>query len=187
MWQASCTCYNWRVRRVRVCPVKPSTQRSSRSLHTDRLISVNRGWSARRSRQHLSMCSQGFWVHAFFAYPNGPSDVLSHTQYEEQLRTADDEEPSHQQTRAQAVVLYYSSRMEAVSLRSLDAVMPHTHSYASGDHYANRHGGKVTMAWQILCCRRLQVRTTHPPNVPSIHRVTRTTTASVFVTPAGRA
>ncbi|GJE98003.1 SPO22 domain-containing protein [Phanerochaete sordida] len=33
--------------------------------------------------------------------------------YEEQLRTIDDAESSHQQTRAQAVVLYHSSRMEA--------------------------------------------------------------------------
>ena len=128
-----------------------------------------------------------FLVHAFFAWPGLPSDVFSHTQYEEQLRTADDEEPLHQQTRAQAVVLYYSSRMEAVSLHSLDAVMPHTLLCSSGDHYANRHGGKATMAWQISCYRRPLVRRDHNQStVPRVHRVTRTRSTSAFVAPAGR-
>lgn len=77
----------------------------------------------------------------------------------------DDAEASHHQIRAQAIVLYYSSRMEAVSLHTRDAVMPHMHSYACVDHYDNRHGGKETVAWQSSCYRRLQVSAPYPHDI----------------------
>ncbi|KAI0802995.1 hypothetical protein BC629DRAFT_1284035 [Irpex lacteus] len=48
--------------------------------------------------------------------------LTSAAKYEEQVRTVDDPEQNHQQTRSQAIILYYLSRMEAAWREGNDAV-----------------------------------------------------------------
>lgn len=83
-----------------------------------------------------------------------PFRVLWLFQFEQSLRNADDQQGSHQQSIAQATVVYYCSRMEAVSLVPCETFRIHRVPMLS--HMA-RLGRKVTKALPNICFGTLPV------------------------------
>lgn len=59
------------------------------------------------------------WLIFDFEHQDAADHLIIPIQYEEDLRNADDTQGLHQQAQARAIVLYYSSRMEAVRISIL--------------------------------------------------------------------
>jgi hypothetical protein len=77
-----------------------------------------------------------------------PFCVLWLFQFEQSLRNVDDQQNSHQQSIAQATVVYYCSRMEAVSLVPCETFRLHRVPMLS---HMSRLGRKVTKASPNIC------------------------------------